>query len=277
MVQVVLVAVVGLVGGQALCSMLRPPSDVSQRPSATAARVLPPMPAALPAEGRWILGNTPLSLGVEVVASDELAERMAVPPAGTLKSETVDFGDSSIFSSIKRICRNVEAIGEFNSYTLSQPRMRLRLFSAGIADRERLVSVYLAYPRGPEAWTLVVGTLCATATTPSGTLHLLPMTDLTSPLATRTGLDGALQCEVIELHGDLENAISAWRGLGWTVKRSGRGTSHEVLFCTCHDRQIQAHVCRQSGQDSRSLLLLVDLATLLDIETNQLWKEGASS
>jgi len=275
--QIVLVAGVGIAAGQSLLSMLRPVPRAHEGPAPDDEASLPPMPAALPAEGTWTLGDSPLSLGVEIVESDELAERMAVPPPETPQTAaTSPLIDAFLFSSIQSACKVNEAIGGYAVYELDQPRMKLRLFSTGSADRERLVGGYLAYPREPGSWTLVVGTAGRPEVTGSERAHLLPLTDSAGSVGARVGRDGTLQCEIVEACGDLAGLWQRWRDAGWMISRSPEEAGRDFFSCIRGARQVQVHVHRNPNEGGRWVLFLVDTHSLLDIEGVNLWTERAS-
>ena len=272
-IQIALVAVIGIVGGQAMFGMLWPGETAAKDSLQSDVGSLPQMPVALPAEGTWVLGDSPLSLGVEIVGTSDLAERMLVPPEVNLPSTGLETAFDPVLSSITRTCRDVETIGEYTAYTLNQPRMKLRLFSTTQRGHEHLVGGYLAYPRGPEAWTLVIGTLNLMNGLKVEEQHLLPMTSLSGSIGTRVAPDGTLQCEVVEVYGGLAESLRSWQNAGWAVERS----SERELLCTQGTRQVHVHVQQDPSESLRCILLLMSTDALLDIEDQDLWTERASS
>ena len=275
-IQVVLVCGIGLVGGQALFAMLGPTKDIN-RSANNEPCSLPQMPVALPAEGMWSFGDSPVCLGVEIVDSSGLSERMAIPPQRCMPGPGVSSPlDGALLSSVKRVCQQVETIGEFTAYTLTQPRLRLRVFSKGSGNNEQFAGGYLAYPRETETWTLVVGAPTPKAVPTSDQTHLLPLTDLTGSIGIRRAQDGTAQCEVIEAFGDMENLLNFWRSAGWKITSASESDGHRTLVCSRKGKHIQVQVRQDSPESLRHVLLVIDTSVLLDLEEESLWTERAS-
>jgi len=247
--------------------MLSPlPQNILQN-EATSKPVVPPMPVALPADGAWTLGDSPLALGVEVVSTAALADRMAQPPCASLTTTEANQTDiADLLPAIQASCVVGEAPGGFTVYSLTQPRMKLRLFSVRAESGEKLAGGYLAYPRGADAWTLLVGTLKATEHAGPDRTSLLPLTVAACSIARRVGTQGRTQCEVVKFSGNLEDLRRHWERCGWTVAELPTAAKATVLSCNRGAAEVRVHVQSAADGDRPGSLLLIDPAVLLDNE-----------
>jgi hypothetical protein len=277
-IQIILICGVGIAVGQTCLSMLHSSPDGVRAAGPQEVSSLPPMPVAFPAAGTWVVDNSPLALGIEVIATDRLAERMAVPPRGMSQNGAAGGScDDCSLASIRTACQVSHAPNGYTVYSLDQPRMKLRLFSTGCGTGERLLGGYLAYPRERGRWTLVVGTCKGGDPQPARQPHLLPLTARARSIAARIGGKGELQCEVIELRGDLEDLCRHWRDCGWRVASERSGDGQSSLSCSKGNAHVYLRMRHETGAAGRCILLAVAADALLDTENHNSQTERASS
>lgn len=207
---------VGISTGAAITTLFS--GEVVRQPLENASNKFPkftPVAAEL-LRGQWEFDGVPVGIELHQVAENEVEQIFAQPPVGAKAETSITADQSGLLGLMRARLPLLKKQANLSIHGTDSASFRVRIFSRSTTE---ILGGYVAVPRGDGLWMVFAVRGLAHSTTAAGkSLPLMTLPNTAKQLATRHGLDGELQCELITLGCRFEHAWDLWSRAGWTAE-----------------------------------------------------------
>jgi len=255
---IVLLIWAGISTGGALKTLFS--SEAAKVPQVTENDTFPQLPAVTIEilRGRWEVTGMPVSIELLQADASQVDAILLQAPASNEIPFSVANDLSVMINQFKSRMAVLATDQDIRVYGMDEPSARVRMYFRNGDGTDHLLGGNVAVPRGNGNWMVVMLRGCVPQSqTVDNQAFLTTLPTGSQRVAARRNADGTLQCEIVRLHGGLEQTSMAWQQAGWTVNALPVvATDPNSFQLTRGSEIVQVHVLAAPGTPSEYVLFV---------------------